>query len=120
MGCPRAYKEGANPAVVYVASGEGGSGRLRRSVDGGVTWSGAIAGGTGFCAGQCFYNIGLDVLPGPTTATSDDIVVLGGNVPGASSRLFAKSVNGGASFTESSSGSTRIPISSGLTATTPM
>ena len=103
-GILRGYKEGANPAVIYVASGEGGSGRLRRSTDGGVTWSAAIAGGTGFCAGQCFYNIGIDVLPGPTTATSDDIVVLGGNVPGASSRLFAKSTNGGTTFTESSAG----------------
>lgn len=110
-GILRGYKEGNNPAVIYVATGESTNGRVRRSVDGGATWSGALStgssGSSGFCGGQCFYNIGLDVIPGPTTAVSDDIIVLGGNVAGATSnpsRLFAKSVNGGASFTESSSG----------------
>ena len=100
------YKEGANPTVIYAATGEGGTGRLRRSVDGGGTWSAAIAGGTGFCGGQCFYNIGLDVRPGVTTATTDDVVVLGGNVANTSppTRLFAKSTSGGATFTESSAG----------------
>src|SRR5205085_10358640 len=88
----------------YVATGEGGAGRLRRSIDGGVNWSSAIAGGTGFCAAQCFYNIGLDVLPGATNAATDDVGVLGGNVAGATSRLFAKSVDGGATFMESSAG----------------
>ena len=107
-GILRGYKEGSNPAVIYVASGESTNGRVRRSVDAGLTWSGAIStgagSGTGFCGGQCFYNIGLDVLPGPTTAVGDDIVVLGGNVAGSSTRLFAKSTNGGTSFTESSAG----------------
>lgn len=98
-----AYMESPNPAVIYVATSEGSTGRLRRSVDGGVTWSATIAGGNGFCGGQCFYNIGLDVLPGPTTAATDDIVVLGGNVPGTS-KLFGRSTNGGTSFTESSAG----------------
>lgn len=97
-----AYKEGANPTVIYVATGEGSTGRLRRSVDGGVTWSAVLTAANGYCGGQCFYNIGLDVLPGATTATTDDIVMIGGNVAGASSRLFAKSTNGAASFTESS------------------
>src|SRR6202011_6212969 len=48
---------------------------------------------------------GLDVLPGPTTAQTDDIIVLGGNVASASTtHLFAKSTDGGATFTESSAG----------------
>jgi hypothetical protein len=100
------YKEGANPAVAYVATGESSTGRLRVSVDGGVTWSAFLAGGQGFCGGQCFYNIGLDVLPGTTTAQTDDIIVLGGNTSSANNttRLFAKSTNGGGAFTESSSG----------------
>ena len=120
------YKEGANPTVIYVASGESTNGRIRRSIDGGATWSGALStgstSGTGFCGGQCFYNIGFDVRPGATIATTDDIVVLGGNVPGSGttpSRLFAKSTNGGVTFTETSDGlhairtsskSTRYPI----------
>ena len=57
------YKEGSNDAVIYVATGESSTGRLRRSIDGGLTWSAVIAGGSGFCGGQCFYNIGLDVRP---------------------------------------------------------
>ena len=97
------YKEGANPLVVYAASGEATNGRLRYSVDAGATWNTLAAGG-GFCGGQCFYNIGIDVLPGPTTAQADDIIVLGGNTPGAPTRLFAKSINGGTTFTESSAG----------------
>ncbi len=98
------YKEGANPAVLYAATGESTNGRIRRSVDAGATWSGALAGGGGFCGGQCFYNIGIDVIPGATIATTDDILVLGGNTPGASTLLFAKSANGAATFAESSAG----------------
>ena len=101
------YKEGANPTVIYVATGESTNGRIRRSVDGGATWSAALAGGGGFCGGQCFYNIGFDVRPGATTATTDDIVLIGGNTPGAlpnGSRLFGKSTNGAATFIESSAG----------------
>ena len=104
------YKEGANPTVIYAATGEGTQGQIRRSIDGGATWSAALAGGKGFCGGQCFYNIGFDVLPGATTATTDDIIVIGGNTPGAAngagagSRLFGKSTDGGATFTESSAG----------------
>ncbi len=101
------YKESASPTVIYVATGESTNGRIRRSVDGGATWSAALAGGGGFCGGQCFYNIGFDVRPGATTATTDDIVLIGGNTPGAlptGSRLFGKSTDGGASFIESSAG----------------
>src|ERR1041384_6177720 len=79
-------------ARVYIASGEPSNvpagatlcnssssfGSLRRSTDGGVTWSAKLAGGGGFCGGQCFYNIGFDLLPGATLAT--DKLLLGGNV----------------------------------------
>jgi len=81
-----AYQQGGNPTVVYAASGEpasgticnSGSGALRRSIDGGVTWSSKLNGGGGFCGGQCFYNIGFAVVPGATTA--NDKLLLGGNV----------------------------------------
>ncbi len=80
------YKQGTNPAVVYAASGEpatgtsctSGNGALRVSTDGGVTFGGKLAGGGGFCDGQCTYDIGLAVNPGPTAALTDDIVYLGG------------------------------------------
>src|SRR5262249_52383786 len=72
--------------------------------DGGVTWSGKLLGGGGFCGGACFYNIGFDLLPGADTST--DKLLLGGNVsniqnPGAipCARQEATSLNGaGTSF----------------------
>ncbi|HEY6121157.1 MAG TPA: hypothetical protein VIV66_14460, partial [Pyrinomonadaceae bacterium] len=93
------YKPGSNPAVFYAATEET-NGRLRISTDGGVTFSaaGVPAGGNGFCDGQCFYDIAIAVDPGPTTATTDDIIYLGGNVRGASTKLMARSDDGGASF----------------------
>ena len=101
------YKQASNPMVIYAATGESfnsaGAGRLRVSTDAGATWS-LLAGGNGFCGGQCFYNIGIDVLTGPSTAVTDDVVVLAGNTPGTTSKLFGKSVDGGATFTESSAG----------------
>ncbi|MGB9181930.1 MAG: carboxypeptidase-like regulatory domain-containing protein, partial [Pyrinomonadaceae bacterium] len=79
---------------IYAASGEpsnntglGGAtlcnnanqfGALRRSDDGGQTWTNKLAGGGGFCDGQCFYNIGFDLVPGAATTT--DKLLLGGNV----------------------------------------
>ena len=111
------YKEGANPAVIYAASGEpstGGTlcnspsnaGALRRSVDGGLTWSTKLNGGGGFCDGQCFYNIGLDVLPGATTATTDDKILLGGNVQSTNcQKLQGTSLDGaGTAFSNTDDG----------------
>ena len=117
------YKQGSNPAVVYVASGEPRtgtscasttqSGAMRVSTDGGVTFGATkLNGSGGFCGGQCFYNIGLDVLPGPTAAPTDDIILLGGNVRSTNNctRLGARSTDGGATFTD--------PATSGLHADT--
>ena len=93
--------------VIYAASGEpppsgcaGNAGALRRSIDGGATWSAKLTGGGGFAGGQGFYNLGLAVVPGATTATTDDIVHIGGNIPGANNcaRLHAVSADGGATF----------------------
>src|SRR6266404_1748868 len=98
------------PALIYVASGEpstGGTlcnsssnpGALRRSTDGGVIWSAELPGGGGFCAtssnNQCFYNIGIDLVPGATTAT--DKVLLGGSVrSGNCTRMEGTSLDGAA------------------------
>jgi hypothetical protein len=98
------YKEGGSPAVVYAASGEPSSGTLctvaaqagalRRSIDGGVTFGAKLSGGGGFCGGQCFYNIGLAVLPGATTATTDDKILLGGNVEGSGATALCQRLEG--------------------------
>ena len=99
--------------VAYIATGEPSSGTgcsdanqsgaLRVSTDGGVTWSGKLAGGGGFCGGQCFYNVTIAVVPG--TSTGNDTIHIGGNVSSAScQRLHALSVDGGSSFTNFDSG----------------
>ena len=110
------YREGANAAVVYTADGEPSSGTsctqsfqegaVRVSTDGGVTFGAKLAGGGGFCGGQCWYDIGLAVSPGATTAQTDDLVYLGGNVSSTTNcqRLAARSTNGGATFAESNGG----------------
>jgi len=103
----------AGVTVVYTATGESSSGTgcsdatqsgaLRVSTDAGVTWSAKLAGGGGFCGGQCFYNVAIAVVPG--TSTANDTIHIGGNVNSAScQRLHALSVNGGTSFTNFDSG----------------
>ncbi len=94
------------PARIYVASGEpstSGSlcnsaaqaGGLRRSIDGGATWSAELPGGGGFCSGQCFYNIAFEIVAGATSAT--DKLFLGGNVQSAScQKLQGTSLDGAA------------------------
>ena len=84
--------------TVYEADGTS-NGNLRKSVDGGATWSAAMAAATGFCGGQCFYNISLAVAP-----NNANVVLIGGNVTGASSRLIARSTNGGTGFTNVNNG----------------
>ncbi len=109
------YNDGVNPTVIYEASGEPSSGTsctsssqsgaVRRSIDGGVTWSAKLVGGGGFAGGQAFYDIGLAVVPGATTATSDDVIHLGGNVSSAScQRLHGLSTDGGATFSNQDTG----------------
>ncbi|HJQ68444.1 MAG TPA: C25 family cysteine peptidase [Blastocatellia bacterium] len=83
---------------IYAASGES-NGRLRRSTDGGATWSGILTAANGFCGGQCFYDIALAIDP-----TNPNIVMLGGNVTGAATKLIARSTDGGATFTNVATG----------------
>lgn len=114
------YKQALAPTnVIYVATGEARTGTLcasttsagvvRVSTDGGATWSAKLGGGGGFCGGQCFYNIGVDVRPGASAATSDDVLYLGGNVTSGTtpicSLLLGKSTDGAAtSFVSSATG----------------
>ncbi|MEO7794161.1 MAG: hypothetical protein ABIV06_05250 [Thermoanaerobaculia bacterium] len=74
----------------YLANGEGSTGRLRSSVDGGVTWSGFLSGASGFCGGQCFYDIAIDVHPSNASIL---------NVGGAPALIAGRSIDGGATFT---------------------
>lgn len=93
-----ALHSAAGVVNVYAASGEN-SGRLRRSANGGATWSPVLTAANGFCGGQCVYDIAVAVSPNDA-----NIVLLGGNVTGASTRLIARSITGGTAFTNVNSG----------------
>jgi hypothetical protein len=98
----------AGVTTMYSASQETGTtagctgtaqGSVRKSVDGGVTWSARLAGGSGFCGGQCSYDIAVDVSP-----TDPNLVLLGGNVRGTCTRNMGRSTDGGATFPNADGG----------------
>ncbi len=72
------------------------SGLLRKSTDGGLTWSNPLPGSTGFCGGQCFYDMAVAVTPDNQT------IHLGGAARGGASPclidVMKRSTNGGTSF----------------------
>jgi hypothetical protein len=76
--------------TVYAAAGTA-NGTLFKSIDGGATFLPA-GGGTGFCSGQCFYDIAVAVDPNDATK-----VYLGGSP----SMVFGRSTTGGTAFTSS-------------------
>ena len=72
------------------------SGALRKSIDGGATWSGQLTGGGGFCGSQCDYDMPIAVNP-----NNANEIYLGGDArfdPNTCSDGMKKSTNGGASF----------------------
>ncbi|MCE9628217.1 MAG: hypothetical protein K8R56_09920, partial [Candidatus Eisenbacteria bacterium] len=69
-------------------------GALRVSIDGGVTWSAKLAGGGGYCGGQCFYDLPVAISP-----IDANVILIGGAGNGTCSRVFARSIDGGATFT---------------------
>jgi photosystem II stability/assembly factor-like uncharacterized protein len=72
------------------------SGLLVRSTDGGLTWSAPLPGSTGFCGGQCFYDMAIAATPDNQT------IHLGGAARGGASpcliEVMKRSTNGGTSF----------------------
>jgi len=75
------------------------SGIIRKSTDGGVTWGGQLAGGAGFCAGQCFYDMPIAVDPNDANH-----VYIGGQTSSTCGRLVGKSADGGTTFVSDGSG----------------
>jgi photosystem II stability/assembly factor-like uncharacterized protein len=72
------------------------AGYVTRSVDGGLTWSAPLTGSTGFCGGQCFYDISI-------AATQDNQTIhLGGAARGGAApclvEVMKRSTDGGATF----------------------
>lgn len=88
--------------TVYAATGETPAvsgtcgtarGAVRKSIDGGITWSNQMPGGQGFCGAQCGYDIAVAVHPNNT-----NLVYLGGQARGTCSDSMKKSTDGGATF----------------------
>ena len=78
----------------YAGTGNVNDGRVRRSTDGGVTWT-IVAGGVNFCGGQCWYDNAVAVDP-----TDANNVLIGG----AGTHALQRSTNGGTNFADSQVG----------------
>jgi len=80
---------------VYLAMEQNANGgELWSSTDAGLNWTGPLAGGQGFCDGQCWYDIVVAVRP-----DSGNTVMIGGSSNfGAAATDYAISYNGGATF----------------------
>ncbi|MCI0399538.1 MAG: hypothetical protein L0322_32035 [Chloroflexi bacterium] len=89
-------KVGATVTVI-AATGES-SGTLRRSTDGGVTWPATLPSATGFCGGQCWYDIGLAMDP-----ANANVIYVGGASNSGAARVLAKTTNG-STFTDIDTG----------------
>ena len=76
----------SNQVNVFAASSQS-SGTLKRSTNGGQTWSGAI-GTSGFCGGQCTYDMPIAVDP-----TNGNIVYLGGPGDSGNAHILTKVTN---------------------------
>jgi photosystem II stability/assembly factor-like uncharacterized protein len=79
--------------VTFYAAAGTANGTLFKSVNGGATFTTAVA--NGFCSTQCFYDIAVAVDPNDANK-----VYLGGSP----ALVFGRSTNGGTSFVNSSSG----------------
>jgi hypothetical protein len=101
-------KLGSN-VTVYAATSEtptntsqctaANSGAVRKSIDGGATWSGQLTGGGGFCAGQCFYDMPIAVDP-----SDANLVYIGGQSSSSCGGVVRKSTDGGGTFANESTG----------------
>lgn len=73
-----------------------GHGILTKSTDGGMTWT-ILGAATGFCGGQCFYDLPVAVDP-----ADPNIIYLGGSagnqIGSCGPGIMGKSIDGGASF----------------------
>ncbi len=102
-------RNATNGLTFYAATGEvstaalGGpacgattAGLVRRSTDGGLTWSVPMAGSTGFCGGQCFYDIAIGVTPDNQTIHLAGAA--GNGSANCTSNVMKRSLNGGTTF----------------------
>jgi hypothetical protein len=93
------YVASNEPSTVAACSSIGQAGKVRKSIDGGVTWSSPLVAAEGYCGGQCTYDspIGVD-------SADANVVYLGGNARGTCSDVLKKSTDGGTTFTRDDTG----------------
>jgi len=94
-----AYVASNEPSTVAACSSIGQAGRVRKSVDGGVTWSAPLVAAEGYCGGQCSYDNPVAVDP-----NNANIVYIGGNARGTCSDVLKRSADGGTTFTRDDTG----------------
>lgn len=99
-----AIQKTGNVVTVYAATEDDGNagttGGVRKSSDGGLTWTTPTASSQGYCGGQCWYDMPIAVDP---TDASKVFIGGGGDYDGTQS-AFKKSIDGGSTFTKKAAG----------------
>jgi photosystem II stability/assembly factor-like uncharacterized protein len=85
--------------TVYAALESASGGEVKKSVDGGVTWTPSLPTATGFCGGQCFYDMPIAVSP-----TNALAVLIGGSGDYDALQTPNKRSVDGTNFVKSSTG----------------
>jgi hypothetical protein len=93
------YVASNEPSTVAACSSIGQAGKVRKSIDGGVTWSAPLVAAEGYCGGQCSYDNPVAVDPNDA-----NIVYIGGNARGTCSDVLKRSGDGGATFVRDDTG----------------
>ncbi|MBU6199445.1 MAG: hypothetical protein KGI64_06930 [Xanthomonadaceae bacterium] len=88
------YDTGVGNTVLYYGTSQA-NGTLYKSVDGGTTWT-AVSAATGYCQGQCFYDMPVYVEPG----NSQNVYTGGAGTSGSLPSSFMLSSNGGTTFAD--------------------
>ncbi len=90
--------EQSTAALGGPACGATAAGIVRRSTDLGLTWSGpgAMPAATGFCGGQCFYDIAIAVTPDNQTIHLGGAA--GNSAANCGANVMKRSLNGGTTW----------------------
>ena len=103
LGMKLATSKVGGVVTVYVTSNEpsscpGEDGRLRKSIDGGMTWT-DVPAADGFCGSLCIYSDPIAIDP-----NNPNLIYLGGTARGACADVLKRSTDGGASFSRDDTG----------------